>query len=41
MKTNLDPEKFINSKFSVKVDTERFSRSLSYFYTKIDNIIVR
>lgn len=37
----LDPEEFINFEMGVKVDTETFSSSLSYFYTKIDNMIVR
>lgn len=37
----LDPEQFINFEIGLKADTKHFSGSLSYFYTVIDDMIVR
>lgn len=39
--TGLDPEEFINFEIGLKAETEHFSGSFSYFYTLIDNMIVR
>lgn len=38
---NLDPEQFINFEIGFKTDTKHFSGSLSYYYTYIDDMIVR
>ncbi|WP_345738973.1 TonB-dependent receptor [Prosthecobacter algae] len=37
----LDPEKYINMEIGLKAETKHFSGSLSYFYTVIDDMIVR
>jgi len=37
----LDPEKFINLEIGLKAETQHFSGSFSYFYTVIDDMIVR
>lgn len=37
----LDPEQFINYEIGLKAETQHFSGSLSYFYTQIDDLIVR
>lgn len=37
----LDPEQFINYEIGLKAETQHFSGSLSYFYTQIDDMIVR
>lgn len=37
----LDPEKFVNFEIGLKADTEHFSGSLGYFYTLIDDMIIR
>ncbi|MEN3940847.1 TonB-dependent receptor [Prosthecobacter sp. SYSU 5D2] len=37
----LDPEQFINYEMGLKADTRHFSGSLSYFYTQIDDMIIR
>ncbi|MES2739173.1 MAG: TonB-dependent receptor [Verrucomicrobiota bacterium] len=37
----LDPEQFINYEIGLKAETRHFSGSLSYFYTQIDDMIVR
>ena len=39
--TDLDPEKYLNFEIGLKAETENFSGSVSYFYTKIDDLIVR
>jgi hemoglobin/transferrin/lactoferrin receptor protein len=39
--TGLDPEQFIHFEIGLRATTERFSGSLSYFYTVIDDMIVR
>ncbi len=38
---NLDPEQFINFEVGLKAETAHFTGSLSYYYTLIDNMIVR
>jgi hemoglobin/transferrin/lactoferrin receptor protein len=38
---NLDPEEYVNFEIGLKADTEHFSGNLSYFYTRIDNMIIR
>ena len=38
---NLEPEEFVNFELGIKADTDHFSGSLSYFFTKIDHMIVR
>lgn len=37
----LDPEQFINYEIGLKADSHHFSGSLSYFYTQIDDLIIR
>ncbi len=37
----LNPEEFINYEIGLKADTEHFSGSLSYFYTDINEMIIR
>lgn len=37
----LDPEKFINYEIGLKAETHSFSGSLSYFYTQMDDVIIR
>jgi len=37
----LDPEEFINFEIGLKADTEHFSGSLSYFYTDINEMVIR
>lgn len=39
--TDLDPEKFINYEIGVKARAGNFSGSLAWFYTDIDDLIVR
>jgi hemoglobin/transferrin/lactoferrin receptor protein len=39
--TDLDPEKFINYELGVKAQTGQLSGSLAYFYTDIQDLIVR
>ena len=39
--TGLSPEKFINYEIGVKARTDRFTGSLAYFYTDMNDIIVR
>jgi hemoglobin/transferrin/lactoferrin receptor protein len=39
--TGLDPEQFINFELGLRTQTDRFRGSLSYFYTVIDDMIVR
>lgn len=39
--TGLDPEQFINFELGFKAETESFTGGLSYFYTYIDEMIVR
>jgi hemoglobin/transferrin/lactoferrin receptor protein len=39
--TDLDPEKFINYELGIKGRTGRFTGSLAYFYTDIQDLIVR
>lgn len=38
---NLDPEHFVTYEIGVKANTERFSGSLSYFYTQVNDLILR
>ncbi|SKA89764.1 hemoglobin/transferrin/lactoferrin receptor protein [Prosthecobacter debontii] len=37
----LDPEQFINYEIGLKAETEHFSGSLSYFYTQMEDVIIR
>ncbi len=37
----LEPEEFINFELGLKANTERFTGSFGYFYTLIDNMIIR
>lgn len=37
----LDPEQFINYEIGLKADTRHLTGSLSYFYTQIDDMIIR
>jgi hemoglobin/transferrin/lactoferrin receptor protein len=37
----LEPEEFINYEIGIKADTEHFTGSLSYFYTHINEMIIR
>jgi len=37
----LEPEEYINYEIGLKADTEHFSGSLSYFYTHINEMIIR
>jgi len=39
--TNLDPERFINFELGVKARTDKFTGGLAYFYTDIQDLIVR
>lgn len=39
--TDLDPEKFLNFEMGLKARTESFTGSVSYFHTRIDDLIVR
>jgi hemoglobin/transferrin/lactoferrin receptor protein len=39
--TGLEPEEFVNFEMGIKVETKRFSGSLTNFYTLIDNMIIR
>jgi len=37
----LDPEHFLTSEIGVKIQTDRASASLSYYYTRVDDLILR
>lgn len=37
----LDPEQYINYEIGLKAETRHFSGSLSYFYTQMDDVIIR
>jgi hemoglobin/transferrin/lactoferrin receptor protein len=39
--TDLDPEKFTNFEIGFKANTDKFSGGLAYFYTDINDLIVR
>ena len=39
--TELDPEKYLNFEIGLKAETENFVGGVSYFYTLIDDLIVR
>jgi hemoglobin/transferrin/lactoferrin receptor protein len=39
--TGLDPEQYVNFEIGLKADTEHFSGNLGYFYTLIDDMIIR
>lgn len=38
---NLDPEHFVTYEIGIKAGTERFSGSLSYFHTRVNDLILR
>ncbi|MDZ4287344.1 MAG: TonB-dependent receptor, partial [Prosthecobacter sp.] len=39
--TGLEPEQFVNFEVGLKTETKRFTGSAAYFYTLLDNMIVR
>lgn len=38
---NLDPEHFVNYEIGIKAETDRLSGSLTYFYTRVNDLILR
>ncbi len=39
--TGLNPEQFVNFELGLKADTEKWSANIAYFYTLIDDMIIR